>query len=157
MPQRVKLPALPRGAFWRRRVKGRATVLTVTHSVPLGAATESHDASWHEESSAACVRIAASLVKLDLVMMRARWPWQLFGLGLTGRGDPARPRSFRTRGVSICHIPWVSCTTTPRYKAYPRGYAEGLNDARTLVAEFFSILQEIRVPFHPQWMAVRVC
>jgi hypothetical protein len=27
------------------------------------------------------------------------------------------PRSFRTGGVSICHVPSVSCTTTPRYKA----------------------------------------
>jgi hypothetical protein len=32
----------------------------------------------------------------------------------------------------------------PRYKAYPLGYVEGLNDARTPLAGFFSILVEGR-------------
>jgi len=34
-----------------------------------------------------------------------------------------------------------------RAEAYPLGYVEGLNDARTLLADFFSILLDFDPPF----------
>ena len=42
--------------------------------------------------------------------------------------DLARLRSHRTGGVSICHIPRISCTTIPRYKADEYRYRAPLLD-----------------------------
>jgi hypothetical protein len=47
------------------------------------------------------------------------------------KGRPARPQRVKSRGL-------------------PSGYIEGLNDARTLLADFFSILLDINGDTWPQ-------
>jgi len=54
--------------------------------------------------------------------------------------SPARPESAKTAS-SPKDAPFPKQgRSTRRGEAYPLGYVEGLNDARTLLANFFSIL-----------------
>jgi len=68
------------------------------------------------------------LTEIAVEATRAKWPVRVAQQSVltqdAQKGRPARPQRVKARGV-------------------PSGYVEGLNDARTPLADFFSILLDI--------------